>query len=597
MVSVGVVAGLLIGMAHYEKPTMAGDGPEYASMLESLADHGSPEQRTSDADRLGVIFRRHDIVVPHAHDGFLVDSRGRWYSYHFWAYPLAAVPAKLLLRAFGKDEFLAFFATNLILLGTAVVAALRASALSFGRRGLFAALAALSPVLWYVPWPHAEVFIWSFVVMGLAFLHRRGWAALCFAVASLQAPPIAVIAWVPLALALRERRPADAARAFLGALPTLLPSVFFFLHFGHPNPIAASGLASPRFITFGRFWSFFFDLDQGLALHAPATFVLGLVGVIALARRRRQVEGLVLTAALLVMAVLATSGVNWNGGCCGVLRYCVWVLPVLAWLAAKWAPARPWTYVAGALVVGAQLSHLGPRITEDDSLEHNATAHWVLSNAPGLWNPEPEIFAERTLGSPTDAPWVPLPLPIGYVHEGSVTKLLTDAAGLDRLEASFDVAPGYAADVRTRYSQRSGLFYVEPPRGMLRPRARAPLDDRKNFDPAITLGEGWYGLHHDDGIAWSCAGAHASLRLEPSARDRVLSLRLHAPLDIIGHPVRIRIRAGDHALDDLDVFSQVMREWTFPEGADDVTIEVSETVPWPGVGEAVGVCLDGAHLR
>ena len=541
------------------------------------------------------IFRAHGLATAPAHNGFFPDSRGRWYSYHFWAYSLAAVPAKLLLRALGADEFLAFFVTNLALLAAALVVALRASALSFARRALFASLAALSPVLWYVPWPHAEVFIWAFVVLGLALWHRRGRAALCFAVASLQAPPIAVIAWVPFVLALRERRRADAARAFLGALPSLLPSAFYFLHFGIPNPIAASGLASPRSIGIGRVWSFFFNLDQGLALHAPATFALGLVGVLVLVRRR-DVEGLVLAATLLVMATLATSGANWNGGCCGVLRYCVWVLPVLAWLAAKWVPAARWTHAAGALLGLAQLHHLGPRSTEDDSLEHNPAAHWVLSKAPGLWNPEPEIFAERTLGKITDAPWLPLPLPIGYVHDGSVTKLLTDAASLEHLESAFDAAPGYAADLRARFSARAGLFYVEPPRGMLRPRPGAVIEPRTTFDPAIALGEGWQGLHRDGDLTWSCAGLHATLRLDPSARERVLALRFRPPLDLLNHPIRIRIRAGAHPLDDVDAFCRTMREWKVPAGEDEITIDAAETAAWPGGLEA-GVCVDGAHWR
>src|SRR5512143_2955590 len=100
-----LVALCAIGVALVRLAILAGDGVEYYSMLESLFRHAWPDQRPGDVEHLRHVLGAHGYTFEHPHDGFFVAPDGRWYSYHFWLYPLACVPAKAVLHALGADEF------------------------------------------------------------------------------------------------------------------------------------------------------------------------------------------------------------------------------------------------------------------------------------------------------------------------------------------------------------------------------------------------------------------------------------------------------------------------------------------------------------
>jgi hypothetical protein len=304
-------------------------------MLESLYHHASPEQREEDFEAAARLMKPYGYA-PAPRAGYFADFDGRRYSYHFWAYPLACVPAKAALRLVRGDEFAAFHVTNVALLALALLAAARARALSPGRRAIFVALAGVAPVLWYVRWPHPEIFSWAFVVLALVQLEARRYAraSLFFAVGAVQNPPIAFLAWATVALSIRARRPLVTLAAACASLLALAPAACYYAHFRVPNLIAAAGLADPHLVGAHRVVGFFFDLDQGMLVHAPATVALGLVGL-AFAVRKRAGAGVFVAFVLVAMAAASTSAVNWNAGSSGMLRYGVWALPVFAWLAAS----------------------------------------------------------------------------------------------------------------------------------------------------------------------------------------------------------------------------------------------------------------------
>lgn len=161
----------LIAIRLATKPMLAGDGVEYFSMLESFWNHGSPDQRLGDVESLSRVFGSHGISIARPHDGFFVTFDGRWYSYHFWVYPLLALPAKAVLRLLGADEFGALSWTNAwMLVATTAWALGKKPGL---RRVAFLGLAVLGPLFWYVRWPHAEVFAWACVVTSLVSLDDR----------------------------------------------------------------------------------------------------------------------------------------------------------------------------------------------------------------------------------------------------------------------------------------------------------------------------------------------------------------------------------------------------------------------------------------
>src|SRR5207253_2124894 len=96
-------------------------------------------------------------------------------------------------------------------------------------RALFAGLAAVGPALWYLRWPHPEIFTWAFVLISLVLLRRREYpqAAASAAIAALQNPPVVFLALLAVGLSLRERRLRLTAAAAGAASCALLPCVFY----------------------------------------------------------------------------------------------------------------------------------------------------------------------------------------------------------------------------------------------------------------------------------------------------------------------------------------------------------------------------------
>jgi hypothetical protein len=71
--------------------------------------------------------------------------------------------------------------------------------------------------------------------------------------------------------ALRSRRALRIATTLAAGATALGAPLFFFLSFGAPNLIAASGGADPALISWRRVWSLAFDLDQDLIAYMPAS--------------------------------------------------------------------------------------------------------------------------------------------------------------------------------------------------------------------------------------------------------------------------------------------------------------------------------------
>ena len=95
-----------LALALIRAPTAYGDSGEYFMMIESLYNHWTPDARPGDFSTLGRAAVQH-----HFRGGYgpilsiyQVCPEGRYYSIHFWMYPLFTLPAKFALRVFHLNE-------------------------------------------------------------------------------------------------------------------------------------------------------------------------------------------------------------------------------------------------------------------------------------------------------------------------------------------------------------------------------------------------------------------------------------------------------------------------------------------------------------
>ena len=462
-----LAAALGVAWAVATPVVRTGDGLEYLYTLQALRDHGTPDLRPADVAAFSALARPRGFPTGEAYAGFFRARSGKAYCWHFFAYPLAALPAKALLGALGGDELRALQVTNVLALSALawLLLAWRGWRAARRERLAFSALVLGSPILLYVPWTHPEVFTAALVAAALVLVDagRPTLAAATAAVAAMQNPPLVALAgWI----AVTHPRPRVIAAAALALAPAAVSMVLF----GTPSLIVAEGAAGFGFVTLTRAWDVFADVQQGLVAWVPLTLVLSLGRVVRAPTRGAHAE-LGLGLAWLAAAVLATTTANWNAGSAGLMRYGTWMIPMVAWLAHR---ARPrWIVVA----VSVQLSLVALGSPREACCRETALARWAYAHAPLVYSPDPEVFAERRTGR-EDPPEDALPLPF-IRPDGTIPKLLTSRSRLAEATEWYDAEVGLGAALSREAAGRSGAFFLHPPPGTLRAvglGARTPAD-------------------------------------------------------------------------------------------------------------------------
>ena len=467
----------LVGMALAFPPRPFGDAPEYLLMAESWAAHGSPALRPGDVDAL----RRHASLAGLAVDpddalGNYFEGRdGRFYCYHFSFYPLLTLPARVALGAVGGDVLKAGPLTNAIALGSALGAVLLLAPAGAWVRRAAAALLVSSPVLGFLLWPHPEVLSFAMATLALVAGSRgaSGVATLCAAVASVQNPPLALLA-VFEAVRPTVSRPAvpeprgRACALVLAALLAIASPVFFLAEFSTPN-LAAYETAGAHAMGIGKAASLMLDPELGLVRYAPLTVGLFAAVVLMAARRpSRRVEGALVVVLALMMLLSSATG-NWNHGTTGPSRYVVWMFPVVAYLLALGPtatdlllpPRRAWAVLlaAAGTAQAAVAAARGGVQSPLDYLQHSTMARALLDRWPAAYDPAFEVFRERTAHTEAD-----LDGPFIHERDGQCRKALARWKHAEALRARCGPMPDNVRaffESRPPKEEKSRWIYVD----------------------------------------------------------------------------------------------------------------------------------------
>ena len=431
-----------------------GDIAEYTTTTAAIANHGTPDIRPADLREVqrrlpfaAAVFAgleqdfasaARPLALP-----FVRGSDGRVYAVHFYAYSaLAAVPYRLL-PALGLEPFKCYQVVNL---GFVLLLGLSLPRL-FGGDHLKAACAlalALVAGAWlYLRWTSPEVMSAAALLAALALFCTGAplRAGLLVAAGALQNPSIALalgcLPLLRLAIAYRPAMPwrallADAvggrrgaAGLALGAALSLVAPLWNWRQFGVPSVIG-SIYTRAEFVSLVRLHSLFFDLSQGMLVGIPALAALLLVWAWrrqpGVPEGRRLLAACALTTVLLTLPALPV--INWNSGAQGMMRYTVWAaMPLLFALLWQLRARRGWL---APVAVTLALQMLTMRTLERYTyVEFSPLARRVLEHAPAWYNPEPEIFAERSKHS--DDYFDP-PAVYTFRYHGRVTKTLYHAA-------------------------------------------------------------------------------------------------------------------------------------------------------------------------
>ncbi|MBS0355072.1 MAG: hypothetical protein JSR83_14380 [Proteobacteria bacterium] len=452
--AIAVIALLLTSIS---RGTLTGDGREYLLGAHAFASHASPDLRAGD-----IAFFNTEIAPSrgeakldfstlgegHAYPGggaqfdakgFVRATGGQVYAWHFWLYSLFVAPFLAAVTAIGGKPETAFVLCNGAFVGLALVYLCRFWAGTALQKQLLASLFLLGGTTYYVWWTHPEVFTASLVLLGLmAFDDKRyGLAMGATAAAATQNPPLMFLVlgmgvwsiWQSLpATGNSTRRLRSVIRPIVGtglALAfAILPVAFYWLTSRVTNPIAAAGWADTSMISLERLISLFLDLNMGMVTALPAVLLasallLGLWMIGMLTPRSRAVQtqrswGLPLllgVGASVVMAIPALGAPNWNHGQTIFARYAYWLaIPITFGLVVTIGRlGRKRALLLTTLLLACQIATvsyygLWGRRAAFNYVAFKPFVIPVMLHHPELYNPLPEIFAERLQGIDTFHP-------------------------------------------------------------------------------------------------------------------------------------------------------------------------------------------------
>jgi hypothetical protein len=562
----------LTGRPHYD-----GDIVEYAAMAAAMANHGTPDIRPGDIARAREV-APHPGFAPHFDDlergmreapgspkpGFERARGGRGvYSIHFFTYSALGAIALSVLGALGLPLGHSFLVVNLasvFVLGMALHRLLGTPARATAGILLFFACGGIL----YWNWCSPELASAAALLSALAYFATGAPIAggLLAGLAATQSPPIVFLAgFGPLFCWLLNYRAGAGARTALKALNTprmyagvalcaglaFMPPLISLALFGEPSLIAKHSTI-PALIGWPRLHSFLFDPNQGLVVGIPALAIaLAACGWRGAGPQSRRRHMLLLGAALactLALALPALSALNWNSAAHGLMRYGSWAaMPLLFAFLLYLRSAEHWPREVVALVLALQALAM-IHAHRYSYLEFSPAARWMLTHAPGLYNPDPEIFFERlTHGEPPIDP----ARAHSYAVDGRIYKTLFSADGGAALQLC---GPGSAI---TNPSVHAGYGHWRYFDGAPLCTSAQVLDAERLAHRKL-LGAGWNALELGGGEwngVWS-SGARSRITLPPGGAQRTRFLTLTGHYYSGNARTRLTVNGHDfgwHALD------------------------------------------------
>ena len=335
---------------------IAGDGVEYVLMAEALNNHLSPDIHKEDVfsyrnyvlkswpweqdlkhqsfDQMEA-YLKEPFSVGRFEQAVVSSNSGQSLSIHFFTYPLLVVPFRRLLNWTYLHPTNIFFIANAFLILGVIFYLLFYSKFTFVRSVLYAFLFLYSAVHWYLLWTHPEVFVACFAFLGLLLYDDRYylWGIFLTSIAATQFQPLAlvVLTMVVFRLVKGGFKVKNIVGLGLSSFWVILPSIFYYYHFGVTNLVKELGYLDNKYVGLGRIYSLFLDLDQGMILSFPVLMFAYLFLVVKKGIQRIKYRDNTFSFSdfipllMLVIILIASTMEGWNHGQSVSNRYVVYI--------------------------------------------------------------------------------------------------------------------------------------------------------------------------------------------------------------------------------------------------------------------------------
>lgn len=398
---------LLIGGCIFH-PIIVGDGNEYVGMTISLLNHWSPDYKPQDTELKQKIYEKNGITV-NLTAGYITSLKGTLEASHLWFYSLFVLPIFWVFHLLSFNELKAFQFFNIFLLIITICIIYRHDTIIKPKHFWYIAFTISSPVLLYLHWTHTEVFSYCFVILSLYFSFlsdkRNYYLAVLFSsLASLQNPPIAVLSLSLILLGWKSKFYKFRYFVYLVSISSisLLPYLYSFYFFHTTNPQMYINAASFSFISWERVVGLFIDLNSGILVYLPLLLIISIFLVPYSLVIQHDYRILLIWMIAIALAFAGTTTINWNCGMMYLFRYAIWIIPLFILIVSLITEYNSNYLVSlillatlistGGITIGCLMDHRG-----DNYLTFNQLSKSVMVICPACYNPDNEIFGERSL--------------------------------------------------------------------------------------------------------------------------------------------------------------------------------------------------------
>lgn len=414
---------IIFGILNNYSPRRVGDGSEYYGMFFAWSECHRPWLTESSFKAYDDLWKENRISglitvddLRNAFPSLMVAGTADFN--HFWFYSLLAYFASLILKIVTAScgVHSAFLFLHYILLTSVFLYAFY----SFKWRGVVvvAILTFSSPMLWYLDKVHTELFTYCTVLLSVMLVYNKKYLAgsLFLSLASTQNPSFALIAFIPFVYRIIflhkvKFSSIEVCLAILTSILVCAHPIYYFLRFGVPTPQLLAGGADVG-ANLSNFYIWIIDPDIGLLANWPVGILLLLfTGSFFVLKhkkhdRAKDVFLFVFILAYLIINLYAqssTTNIN-SGATTGIARYATWYIPLFFvpahFILVNFNKNDKALYVfilACAPLCFLNLQNNNPRMWES-YWTPTFLSNLIQTKFSFLYNPPPEIFAERFSG-------------------------------------------------------------------------------------------------------------------------------------------------------------------------------------------------------
>jgi hypothetical protein len=269
-------------------------------------------------------------------------------SFYFPAYSASCIPVSMVLEILGLNQSYTFVFTNILLFIVALFVVYKLLKVNDKTKFILLLTLSINPIIYYLSWPSAEVFMYTFVVISLVFFFNKAYKRSAFLLTiagSLNITIMALGIFMIIIFFIDLQKEKGNGKNIIVTIYNnkwviieyAASFSFIFLAFIYNYAVSGNFLSTVQSAAafdiywFGRFFAYSFDLNFGLFPWFPFIFLL-YIAVIVLTVLKLKYHYFLLAAGHICVTMAFSLMYHINCGMSGIHRYNVWIAPVMLFI-------------------------------------------------------------------------------------------------------------------------------------------------------------------------------------------------------------------------------------------------------------------------